>query len=113
MEGLFCGGIPVVIGGAAIDIAMGLAPYEWIINNYAMNIGGGRMRAIGGVSHTTYLIDIVRYWGLLAPVIVLLSLLAGKTYRPLLIAAVVNILVHQLIGHKEWRAICGCRCRSS
>lgn len=102
-KGLLIGGIPVFIGGAAIDIVMGLTPYEWILNNYAMNIGSGRMRAIGGVSHTTYIFDIARYWGILAPFIVLLSLLAGKTYRPLLIAAVVNIVVHQLIGHKEWR----------
>jgi hypothetical protein len=102
-KGLLIGGLPVVIGGAAIDIAMGLTPYEWIINNYAMNIGRGRMRAIGGVSHTTYLFDIMRYWGFAGPFILLLSLLAGKAYRPLLVAALVNILVHQLIGHKEWR----------
>jgi hypothetical protein len=102
-KGLIIGGLPVVFGGAAIDIAMGLAPYEWILNNYAMNIGSGRMLAIGGVSHSTYLFDIMRYWGFAAPVILLLSLLAGKVYRPLLVAALVNIIVHQLIGHKEWR----------
>ena len=45
----------MVIGGAAIDLAMGLTPYEWLINNYAMSIGSGRMLAIGGVSHSTYL----------------------------------------------------------
>jgi hypothetical protein len=102
-KGLLIGGIPVVIGGAAIDIAMGLTPYEWILNNYAMNISSGRMLKIGGVSHTTYLLDIMRYWGFAAPVILMLSLFAGKAYRPLLVAALVNILVHQLIGHKEWR----------
>jgi len=102
-KGLLLGGAPVVIGGAAIDLAMGLAPYQWIFNNYAMNIGAGRMRAIGGVSHSTYAVDVLRYWSFAAPAVVLAALMAGKRYRPLLIAAGVNILVHQLIGHKEWR----------
>ncbi len=102
-KGLLIGGIPVVLGGAAIDLAMGLAPFEWIANNYAMNIGAGRMRAIGGVSHSTYAVDLLRYWSFAAPPILLAAAMAGRNHRPLLIAAVVNILVHQLIGHKEWR----------
>ena len=102
-KGLLIGGIPVVIGGAAIDAAMAMTPYAWIFNNYAMNIGQDRMRAIGGVSHATYAIDVLRYWSLAAPAILLAAVMAGKRYRPLVIAAVVNILVHQLIGHKEWR----------
>ena len=102
-KGLLIGGLPVVTGGAAIDLAMGLAPYEWIFNNYASNIGAGRMREIGHISHTTYATDAMRYWSFGAPLILLLSLLAGKQYRPLLIAALVNIVIHQLIGHKEWR----------
>ena len=102
-KGLLIGGIPVVIGGGAIDLAMGLSPYEWIATNYQMNIGQERMRKIGGVSHSRYLIDMVRYWAFAAPFILLLALLAGKAFRPLLIVALVNIVVHQLIGHKEWR----------
>ena len=102
-KGLLIGGVPVVIAGGAIDVAMGLTPYEWIVNNYRMNIAQGRMREIGGVSHTAYLVDVVRYWGIAAPFVLLLPLLAGKRFRPLLVAALVNILIHQLIGHKEWR----------
>lgn len=102
-KGLLIGGIPVVILGAAVDLAMGLAPYEWVLNNYAMNIGAGRMRAIGGVAHSTYAVDLLRYWSFAAPLILIAALMAGKPYRPLLIAAGINILVHQLIGHKEWR----------
>ncbi len=102
-RGLVAGGIPVVIAGGAIDLAMGLAPYEWILNNYRQNIGAGRMLKIGGVSPWTYLIDLSRYWRAMAAPILLLPLLAGKRHRPLLIAAWVNIVIHQLIGHKEWR----------
>ena len=102
-KGLLIGGIPVLLGGAAIDLAMGMMPYEWIFNNYAQNIGAGRMREIGGISRSTYALDLLRYWNLAAPLILLAALMAGKPYRALLIAAVVNLLVHQLIGHKEWR----------
>lgn len=102
-RGLLVGGLPVLIGGGAIDLAMGLAPYEWILNNYEQNIGQDRMRKIGGVSHVQYLYDFSRFWSYGGPLILLLSLVAGKKYRPLLIAALVNILVHQMIGHKEWR----------
>ena len=102
-KGLLIGGIPVVIGGAAIDLAMGLKPYEWILNNYQMNIANERMRKIGGVSHWTYLTEMGVHLRYAAPLIGLTSLMAGKRYRPLLIAAWVNIVVHQIIGHKEWR----------
>jgi hypothetical protein len=47
--------------------------------------------------------DFMRYWRLAGPLILLMTLLAGKAYRPLLVAALVNIVIHQLIGHKEWR----------
>lgn len=102
-KGLILGGLPVFLGGAAIDGAMGLIPYEWIVHNYQMNIAGERMRKIGGVSHWTYLTELAVHLRYAAPFVLLTALLAGKRYRALLVAAWVNILVHQLIGHKEWR----------
>ena len=100
---LILGGVPVVIGGAAIDLVMGLTPYEWILNNYEMNITNDRMRKIGGVSHWTYLTDIPFHLGIAAVALFVLPLLAGRRFDPLLIAAWVNIVFHQMIGHKEWR----------
>ena len=102
-RGLVLGGVPVLIGGAAIDLAMGLYPYQWILTNYQMNIGQDRMREIGGVSVTAYITDIVKYWGIAAPFLFVLAFASGKAMRPLLLAALVNIAVHQLIGHKEYR----------
>ncbi len=102
-KGLLLGGIPVVAGGAAIDLAMGLTPYEWIFNNYRMNISHDRMRKIGGVSHWTYIVEYAAHFRFVGPFMLVASLFAGKRYRPLLAAALVNIVVHQMIGHKEWR----------
>ena len=100
---LVMGGLPVVLFGAAIDMAMGLTPYEWIANNYRMNIVNERMRKIGGVSYSTYLTDFLEHYNFAGPIVIGLSLMAGRRFRPLLIAAWINIAFHQFIGHKEWR----------
>ena len=47
-KGLIIGAIPVVLGGALIDIAMGLRPYEWIYTNYRINIVEGKCRRLRG-----------------------------------------------------------------
>ena len=102
-KGLLAGGLPVVLLGAAIDLAMGLTPYEWILTNYRMNIGEGRMREIGGISHSHYLFATVHFWKWALLVIPVLVGLAWRQQRALIIMAVANIAVHQLIGHKEYR----------
>ena len=102
-KGLLSGGIPVVIGGGGLDLAMGLTPYEWIWTNYRMNIVEGRMKEIGGVSHSTYAAALFLYWKAAALIIPFLVLLRWRKHRALAIAAIVNIVVHQLIGHKEYR----------
>jgi hypothetical protein len=104
-KGLLLGGIPVVIGGGLLDLAMGLYPYEWILTNYRMNIVENRMLRIGGVSHWTYAQSIIAYWQAGILVIPFLAALAWKQNRALLVAAGVNLLVHQIIGHKEYRYI--------
>ena len=102
-KGLLAGGLPVVALGAGIDMAMGLTPYEWILTNYRMNIGEGRMREIGGVSTSHYLDAVVHFWGWAVPVIAVFVALAWRRHKALIVMAIVNIAVHQLIGHKEYR----------
>ena len=104
-KGLLAGGIPVVIGGGLLDLAMGLTPYVWIWTNYRMNIAEGRMREIGGVSHVTYAFALLKFWKPAMFVIPFLVVMVWRQHRALLIAAVVNIAVHQLVPHKEYRYI--------
>jgi phosphatidylinositol glycan class B len=70
-----------------------------------MNIVEGRMLAIGGVSHWTYAQAILTFWKGALYVIPFLVALAWKQHRALLAAAAVNVLIHQFIGHKEYRYI--------
>jgi hypothetical protein len=104
-KGLLLGGVPVIIGGGLLDLAMGLTPYEWVLINYRMNIVEGRMLQIGGVSHWTYAQAIMVYWKVAMLVIPLLAALAWRRHGALLAAAAINILVHQFVGHKEYRYI--------
>ena len=100
---LLLGGAPVILAGGLLDIATGLRPYEWILNNYQANIAQGRMKEIGGVDHWYYLQAIPHYWKW-AVVPILIFAVAGWRRSPaLLAAALLNIAVHQLIGHKEYR----------
>lgn len=101
--GLLLGGVPVVVGGGLLDLAMGLRPYEWILNNYNANIAQGRMKEIGGVETWYYVKAIPHYWKW-AVVPVLIFLVPGWRRSPALFAAaLLNIAVHQFIGHKEYR----------
>jgi phosphatidylinositol glycan class B len=102
-KGLLIGGLPVVIGGGLLDLAMGLKPYEWILTNYRMNIVDERMRKIGGIDHWTYFGAIAHYWKWALLIVPFLALSAWRQHRALALAALVNIIVHQLIGHKEYR----------
>ena len=103
-RGLILGGLPVAAGGAMIDLAMGLSPYEWIVNGYHEVVTKDRMTSVGGAIETwVYPQTALVYWGAMAPLIVAMSFLAGRRYALLMIAAWANIAVHQLIGHKEWR----------
>lgn len=103
-RGLILGGLPIFVAGAAIDLAMGLYPYEWIVNGYREVVTQGRMTSVGGdIDHFYYLKAAHHYWGGMAAIIVALSFFAGRRYALLMIAAWANVLVHQLIGHKEWR----------
>ena len=100
---LLLGDLPVVLGGGLLDIAMGLRPYEWIINNYNANIAQGRMKEIGGVE-TWYYVKAIPHYSKWAVVPILVFIAWGWRRNPaLLAAALLNIAVHQFVGHKEYR----------
>jgi hypothetical protein len=100
---MILGGLPVVIAGGLLDMAMGLQPYEWILNNYQANIAQGRMKEIGGHDTWYYVQAVPHYWKW-AVVPIFLFLVHGWRRNPALFAAaLLNIAVHQMIGHKEYR----------
>lgn len=104
--------LPIVIGGSlalllggAVDLAMGGLPFRWLIENVRINIYEGRAQRYG-VSPATFYIAL---YGLLyfaaLPFIVILVRLGQRRYPALLAAAVVNLIAHSLIAHKEYRFV--------
>ena len=105
-KGLIIGGLPVVLGGALIDIAMGLRPYEWIYTNYRINIVEGKMQEIAGQGHPlTYVALLFQSWKLAFLALPLLIVAGWRRHPALVVAALVNVALHQLIQHKEYRYI--------
>lgn len=105
-KGLILGGLPVVVAGGLIDLAMGLTPYEWIYTNYRLNIAEGKMRAIAGEGQPLrYLLYLIESWQWSLLVIPLLLLKGWRHHSALMAAALVNLVLHQLIDHKEYRYI--------
>jgi hypothetical protein len=70
-----------------------------------MNLGAGRANWFGTSDSFQYLRDInVRLLPAAIPVTAA-AFVSGRQYRPVLIAAIANILVHSLIAHKEYRFV--------
>ena len=102
---LIAGSLPVVLLSSTVDLVMGQWPFQWIWTNVQMNIIEGRAARFGLEEPTFFLTAIWGQWGWLTLPIVILAIEAGTKSRPLLYAAVFNLAVHSVIGHKEYRFI--------
>ena len=90
---------------AAADAAMGATPFVWAWRSVAANIVEGKAASYGVAPFWWYAQEA---WHLYGPGVVALVVLAGvggRRYPHLLGAAVVDLLVHSLIAHKEYRFI--------
>jgi len=103
---LFGGGLLSVGLGVVSDLCAGMVPYSWVIVNFQKNIGDGIAARFGTSPAWQYLYDYYLHFGPGALLFVVIAALAsGARYRPLLVAAAVNVAVHSLILHKEYRFV--------
>jgi GPI mannosyltransferase 3 len=105
--------LPLVLSGAAtIAVLLGLldfvtwgAPFQSLVVNYVRNIPQGLSTAIATAPLDQYFVSLFTYWtpwGLLLAALIPL----GAVRAPALAtAAAVTVLVHSLLGHKEYRFI--------
>jgi hypothetical protein len=100
------GGLAALLLGAGVDLVFGAMPYRWLFNNLAANLFEGRAAMFGEHGPFFYLSQVVfRYWGASALLVIAFAVVAARHYPALFAAAVVNGLVHSLIGHKEYRFV--------
>jgi phosphatidylinositol glycan class B len=102
---LIAGAVPVVLLSCAVDLAMGQWPFQWVWTNVQLNLIEGRSARFGLNEPWFFITAIWGQWGWLTVPIAILAVEAGKQYRPLLYAAIFNLAVHSLVGHKEYRFI--------
>lgn len=102
---LALGGLAALALGVASDLAGQQTPLRWIYANFAMNIGEGRAARFSTMGPLAYLQMLLAGLGPFAPLVLGLACFAPRRYRPLLAALVVNVVVHSVIGHKEYRFI--------
>ncbi|KHK92712.1 hypothetical protein LK12_06370 [Novosphingobium malaysiense] len=100
------GGLGAAILGAASDMVAGKVPYAWIFINFSKNIVEGKAAGFGTSPAWQYFVEYYLHFGAAALLFVLIcAAAAGRRYWPLLLAAAVNVAVHSLIAHKEYRFV--------
>lgn len=104
--------LPVVMGAtitlllsSVVDVAMGQWPFAWLVENVQQNLLRDRAAEFGVSGVAAYMALLRQYWHWAMVPILLLLVPAAPRYRPLFWMAVVNILIHMAIGHKEYRFI--------
>ncbi|WP_159873874.1 hypothetical protein [Novosphingobium sp. 9U] len=103
---LVIGGLAAALLGAASDLYAGRVPFAWVAVTFGKNLGEGIAARFSTSPAWQYLLDIVHHFGPGALLMIVLGAAAsGRRYRPLLVAAIVNLILHSLIAHKEYRFI--------
>lgn len=99
------GGLAALACAGLIDLGMGATPFNWIVENFRMNIIDNRAAEFGVSGPFAYVDNLLGQWGLAVVPLILLAALGARRYPALFWAAMVNLGVHMLIGHKEYRFI--------
>ena len=99
------GGLAALAVGAVSDLCAGRIPFAWVLVTLRMNLGEGIAARFGTSPASAYLPMLAAHLFPFALPIVFGAILSGARYRPLLLAALANLLVHSVIAHKEYRFI--------
>ena len=99
------GGLVALALGAVSDLIAGMAPFSWVAVTLTVNLGEGVAARFGTAPATAYLPMLMQHLFPFAIPIAVAAFFAGPRYRPLLLTALANLLVHSLIDHKEYRFV--------
>jgi GPI mannosyltransferase 3 len=102
---LLLGAMAGLLLSAAADAVIGVAPFEWIVENLRYNLVAGRAALYGVSPPGAYLTAMFQLWGVWATPLIALAACAARRHWPLAAAAVLTLALHMMIGHKEFRFI--------
>jgi hypothetical protein len=105
-EGPFVIGVALALGAAGLlDALTWTYPFQSLWLNFTYNAFNGTADSFGTAPWSYYLIGLVAQWRWYFPAILLLALLGGWRLRLPLAAAIVILIAHALVPHKEYRFI--------
>jgi phosphatidylinositol glycan class B len=102
---LVLGAALVASASSAVDLTMGQRPFGWVFANYYQNIVANKAASFGTFGPEAYFQMLWLHWQFAAVPILWLAAKSARRFPALALAAVVNLAVHLLIGHKEYRFI--------
>lgn len=102
---LIVGGLAALCIGATSDVLAGDQPFAWIVANFTRNIVDNVSARYGVSGPFQYAVEMWEAWSVWIVPIVALAAIGARRYPLLAVLAIANILVHSLIGHKEYRFI--------
>ncbi len=104
--------MPLVIGIAVVCAAAGLLdavtwryPFQSLWLNFDYNVLRGVAARFGTEPWSYYLVGLIDHWGWYFPVIFVLAALGGWCLNLPIAAAIVILVAHSLVSHKEYRFI--------
>ncbi|MGH7033460.1 MAG: hypothetical protein ACREFL_07005 [Stellaceae bacterium] len=99
-------GIALALGAAGLlDALTWTYPFQTFWLNFSYNAIYGVADSFGASSWSFYLIGLAHHWGWFCPPIAALAVLGGWRLKLPLAAAVLILLAHSLVPHKEYRFI--------
>jgi hypothetical protein len=102
---LIAGACVVLAAAGAVDAIHGSVPFAWLVQNIRQNLVHERASEFGAAPALDYVHVTATLWSG-AMLLMLLAILRGRRHVPLLVvAAVVNLVFHSMIVHKEYRFI--------
>ncbi|MDF7776486.1 mannosyltransferase [Sphingomonas sp. AOB5] len=102
---MLLGGVAAAAISALAELAMGATPFLWMFRNLQSNLIENRSAMFGVSPAWWYLQALWELWGPALFLILGLAGLAARRYPVLFAAAIVNIALHSMIPHKEYRFI--------
>jgi hypothetical protein len=88
-----------------IDLSMGQWPFAWVLANVEQNVIANKAAEFGEFGFEAYPEMLWLHWQVAAIPILWCAFIGARRYPALAAAAIVNLLVHLAIGHKEYRFI--------
>jgi len=103
--GLAIGALALGIASGIIDLAMGQSPFGWVVENVRQNIINHRAADFGVTGPGAFLGMLAHQWGVLGAAIIVMAIVGAVRFPALAAAAIVNLGLHSLIAHKEYRFV--------